>query len=87
MPLRSSMMVAAESDELRRILWEAFDAATVMRPIVGSESAVVFSNPTETARDSANRLSLWQYPMTENECTKNQRLLHSTRQTSARHVH
>ena len=52
------MVVATVSEALRRILWEAFDADTVMRPSVGSESAVVFSNPTETAQDSANLLSL-----------------------------
>jgi hypothetical protein len=77
------MVVAAVSEALQRILWDAFDADTIIRPSVGSESAVVFSNPTKTARDSANRLSLWLYPITENECTKNQPMLRSTRQTSA----
>ena len=33
---------------------------------------VVFKNPTETARDTANRLSLWLYQITENEFLKNQ---------------
>ena len=40
--------------------------------LVGSESAIVFTNPTETARDSSNRLSLWLYQVTENEFVKNQ---------------
>ena len=66
------MVVAAVSEALRRILWEEFDADNVIRPIVGSESAIVFKNPTETAQDPANRLSLWLYHITENEFVKNQ---------------
>jgi hypothetical protein len=66
------MVLAAASEALRRILWESFDADPVIRPIVGSESAIVFTNPTQTARDSANRLSLWMYQITENEFLKNQ---------------
>ncbi len=66
------MVVAAVSEALRRILWEAYDADPVVRPIVGSEAAIVFRNPTETARDAANRLSLWLYHITENEHAKNQ---------------
>ena len=69
----SSYMVLAEASEaLRDILWDAFNADTVLGPIVGSKLAIVFSNPTETARDSANRLSLWLYQVTENEFLKNQ---------------
>jgi hypothetical protein len=70
--MSSYMVLAAVSNALRRILWEDFDDDTVIRPIVGSESAIVFDNPTETARDSANRLSLWLYQVTENEHLKNQ---------------
>jgi hypothetical protein len=69
------MVVAAVSEALRRILWDAFDADDVIRPIVGSQQAIVFTNPTETARDSANRLSLWLYQITENEFVKNQPML------------
>lgn len=58
---------------LRRILWEVFEEDAVIHPdIVSTESAIVFTNPTETARDSANRLSLWLYQVTENEFVKNQ---------------
>jgi hypothetical protein len=70
--MSSYMVLAAVSDGLRQILWEAFDADPVIRPIVGSESAIIFANPTETARDSGNRLSLWLYQITENEFIKNQ---------------
>ncbi|HVQ35985.1 MAG TPA: Pvc16 family protein, partial [Pyrinomonadaceae bacterium] len=66
------LVLDAVSKAMRRILWDAFDADGVVRPIVGSESAIVFTNPTETARDSGNRLSLWLYQITENEHVKNQ---------------
>jgi Pvc16 N-terminal domain len=65
----------AVSKALRQILWNAINADAVVRPIVGSEAAIVFSNPTETARDSSNRLSLWLYQITENEYVKNQPML------------
>jgi len=70
--MSSYMVLAAVTDTLRSILWQAFSADPVLQPVVGSESAIVFSNPTETARDSANRLSLWLYQVTENEFLKNQ---------------
>jgi hypothetical protein len=75
--MSSYMVVAAVSEALRQILWERFDGDGVIRPIVGSESAIVFRNPTETVRDSANRLSLWLYQITENEIVKNQPMLRS----------
>jgi hypothetical protein len=74
------MVVAAVSKALQRILWEAFEADAIIRPIVGSEEAIVFRNPTETARDSANRLSLWLYQITENEHVKNQPMLKARQQ-------
>jgi hypothetical protein len=70
--MSSYMVVAAVSNALRRILWAEFNDDNVVRPIVGSEEAIVFRNPTETARDSANRLSLWLYRVSENEFVKNQ---------------
>src|SRR5688572_22669912 len=69
------LVLDAVSKALRQILWDAFNADGVIRPIVGSEAAIVFSNPTETARDSGNRLSLWLYQITENEHVKNQPLV------------
>lgn len=66
------MVLSRVSEALRRLLWSAFEADSVIQPIVGSEAALVFSNPTETARDSANRLSIWLYQITENEFLKNQ---------------
>jgi hypothetical protein len=70
--MSSYMVLAAVSDALRSVLWDAFNADPVVRSIVGSEAAIVFTNPTETARDSSNRLSLWMYQVSENEFVKNQ---------------
>jgi hypothetical protein len=70
--MSSYMVLSRVSEELRRVLWAAIEADPVVRPIVGSEAAIVFANPTETARDSANRLSIWLYQITENEFMKNQ---------------
>ena len=74
------LVLDAVSKALRQILWDAFNADGVIRPIVGSEAAIVFSNPTETARDSSNRLSLWLYQITENEHVKNQPMLRAAAQ-------
>jgi len=65
-------VLAAVSGALRELLWEAYDPDPVINPIVGSEAGIVFSNPTVAAKDSANRLSLWLYQVTENEFLKNE---------------
>ena len=70
--MSSYQVIAAVSRALRRLLWEQFDADPVMRDIVGSEMAIVFDNPTDTAADTASRLSLWLFEITENESVKNQ---------------
>jgi hypothetical protein len=74
------MVIRAVSEALRRILWEQFQPDNQIQPIVVSEAAIVFRNPTETARDSANRLSLWLYQITENEFMKNQPMVPSNGQ-------
>lgn len=65
------MVLAAVSDGIRRILWNSFAADPTVRPLVGTEEAIVFLNPTQTARDSGNRVSLWLYLIAENEFAKN----------------
>lgn len=65
-------VIASVSERLRQMLWESINADPIVRPLVGSESAIVFKNPTETARDQSNRLSIWLYQITENEHVKNQ---------------
>jgi Pvc16 N-terminal domain len=67
----SYLVISSTSDALRDILWSDFSTDPVIQPIVGTSSAIVFTNPTETARDSANRLSLWLYQVAENEFVKN----------------
>ena len=70
--MSSYRVIAKVSRKLQEILGDAFDADPVIQSIVGNRAAIVFSNPTETARDSANRLSLWLYQVTENEFVKNE---------------
>jgi Pvc16 N-terminal domain len=65
------MVLAAVSSGIRRILWNSFAADPTVRPLVGTEEAIVFLNPTQTARDSGNRVSLWLYMIAENEFIKN----------------
>jgi hypothetical protein len=65
-------VLRAVSVALRQILWEEFQLDPAVGPIVGSEASIVFSNPTETRQQPANRLSLWLYQITENEHMKNQ---------------
>lgn len=68
-------VIAAVSGVLRQILWDAFGPDPVINQFVTTENAIVFRNPTETARDSANRMSLWCYQVEENEHVKNRPLL------------
>jgi hypothetical protein len=70
--MSSYMVLQAVSRALRQVLWNEFNTDPVIAPIVPAETAIVFANPTETARDPANRLSLWLYQVTENEFVKNQ---------------
>jgi hypothetical protein len=72
--MSNSRVLRETSKALQRILWESFQADDDItgNAIVTSEQDIVFSNPTETARNSANRLSLWLYQVTENEFLKNQ---------------
>jgi hypothetical protein len=71
----SYSVIAAVSGALRRILWEEFEPDPVIRSIITSREEIIYKNPTETARDSANRLSLWLHQVTENEFVKNQPML------------
>lgn len=67
-------VIAAASGVLRQILWDAFSPDPVISQLVGAENAIVFRNPTQTALDSANRMSLWCYQVEENEHVKNRPL-------------
>ncbi len=69
--MSSYLVVAGVSDALRRVLWEDISADPEVGQLVPSEQDIVFTNPTETAQNSSNRLSLWLYQITENEFVKN----------------
>jgi hypothetical protein len=76
--MSSYKVIARVSTVLRQVLWQAFDPDNEIRPLIVSQAAIVFVNPTETAVNSANRLSLWLYQITENEFMKNQPMLRGT---------
>jgi hypothetical protein len=66
-------VISDVSEGLKQILFTEFTKDAVIRNIVGaSDAAIVFTNPTQTAQNSSNRLSLWLYQITENEFLKNQ---------------
>jgi len=64
-------VLAATSEGLRRLLWNAFSADGITGPLVGAEDNIVFLNPTETARDTSRRMSLWLYHVSEDAYVKN----------------
>jgi len=66
-------VISDVSEGLRQILFTEFARDPVIRNLVGpNEAAIAFTNPTQTAQNAANRLSLWLYQVTENEFLKNQ---------------
>lgn len=69
--MSSFRVLAVTSEGLRRLLWNSISADAVTQPLVGTEDAIVFLNPTDTAQDSARRLSLWLYHVSEDEHAKN----------------
>lgn len=69
--MSSFRVLAVASEGLRRLLWSSISVDPVTQPLVGTEDAIVFLNPTATALDSARRLSLWLYHVTEDEHVKN----------------
>lgn len=73
--MSSYMVIRSVSEALRQILWNAISVDPVTLPIVGAEQAIVLSNPTQTALDSSNRLSLWLYQVVEDEFVKNQPMI------------
>lgn len=68
----SYMVIRSVSEALRQVLWNALSANPVTQPLIGVEEGIVFENPTDTAQDNANRLSLWLYQVVEDEFLKNQ---------------
>src|SRR5437016_1078590 len=60
------------SQALRQVLWDEFQKDSEIKTIVGTDKSIVFLHPTATSRNTANRLSIWLYQVTENEFVKNQ---------------
>jgi hypothetical protein len=69
--MSSFRVLAVASEGMRRLLWNSIGADPVTQPLVGTEDAIVFLNPTATAQDSSRRLSLWLYHLSEDEHVKN----------------
>ncbi len=65
-------ILSAVTKALQSILLEGFLQQPPLAAMVPNDSVIVFANPTETARNSSNRLSIWLYRVTENEFVKNQ---------------
>jgi Pvc16 N-terminal domain len=82
--MSSYLVISAVSEALRQLLWQEFEPDPLVQPIVGSEQAIVFSNPTETGTQPANRLSIWLYRVTENPYLKNQPATRANGADSAR---
>ncbi len=70
--MSSYMVVAGVSEALRQVLFEELHSDPDTRQLFLNVGDIVFKNPTETAQDTSNRLSLWLYQITENEFVKNQ---------------
>ena len=68
-------MIRATSVAIRRLLWDEVSSELETAAIVPTEAAIVLTNPTDTRQDSANRLSLWLYHVTEDEHLKNRPML------------
>lgn len=84
--MSSYMVVAGVSEALRRVLWEELENDLEVGQLFSSEQDIVFKNPTETARDTSNRLSLWLYQITENEHVKNQPMTRANGADSLQHA-
>lgn len=84
--MSSYMVVADVSKVLRRVLFEELSADTGVGQLFPNEQDIVFKNPTDTARDTANRLSLWLYQITENEFLKNQPMARANGADAVRHA-
>lgn len=80
--MSSHHVIKDVTETLRDILWQGYSRPGqdgITQYISGPED-IVFSNPTDTARDSTKRLSLWLYQVTENEFVKNQPMLRADRE-------
>ncbi len=69
--MSSYMVVAGVSAALKSVLWDELSADPEVGQLFPSEDDIVFTNPTQTAQNTSNRLSIWLYQIAENEYVKN----------------
>jgi len=70
--LSSYMVIPAVSDALRQILWDGFRNDRRIARHIQSREEISLRNPTEAVRDSAHRLSVWLYSVSQNEFVRNE---------------
>jgi hypothetical protein len=63
--------IARVGQMLKATLWEGINAEDEVRPLVGNEEAILLDSPSETAKDSSNRLSVFLYQIAEDPYMKN----------------
>lgn len=68
--MSSYQVLSSVSNTLQSVLWRAFREDSTID--VMAQEAIVFDSPTETAKNSSNRLSVWLYHLTEDEFVSNQ---------------
>lgn len=69
--MSSYMAIAAASEGLRQVLWDSFSIDKRISRHIHSREEISLSNPTDAARDSANKLSVWLYNLVPNEFMRN----------------
>ena len=73
--MSSYQVLSQVSRQLQRLLWQGISDElardSALHDTLDRLEQIVFTNPTEAARDSSNRLSLWLYRIAENEFLKN----------------
>lgn len=64
--MSSYLAIAAVSRALQQILWDEFREDDLLSRHVHSQEEIDLRNPTEAARDTSHRMSLWLYNISEN---------------------
>lgn len=70
--MSSYLVIQSTSKMLEQVLRQAYAADADFAVDTSSQDAISFKNPTETAKNSSHKLSIWLYQVTENEFLKNQ---------------
>ncbi len=70
--MSSYLVIQSTSKMLEQVLRQAYAADTDFAVDTSGQDAISFNNPTETAKNSSHKLSIWLYQVTENEFLENQ---------------